>query len=196
MVTTPQPDLGPLSSVYDLLPWQRLLHFPDALEVFPHSRLSGSIFSIFYQTSKSSDGHWTTPILILSSILQRAWSKIWIQSHDIEIFCLHRWPPCFLGTLTPCHPHGRPQLWESGSSRTTPSMLWGERRLRPPTWQHWPSFSDQPRKTELLLFLSTCLKVRVKSYCSMVVNLESKSHPGHWGCLSPKLVGSVGSGCC
>ena len=26
-------------------------------------------FSIFYQTSKSSDGHWTTPILILSSIL-------------------------------------------------------------------------------------------------------------------------------
>ena len=53
-------------------------------------------------------------------------------------------------------------------------------------WWHW----------QLLLVLSTCLQVRVKSYCSTVVNLESKSHPGHWGCLSPKLVGSVGSGCC
>ena len=27
--------------------------------------------------------------------------------------------------------------------------------MRPPTWQHLPSFSEQPRKTELLLFLLT-----------------------------------------
>ena len=72
LVTNPQPDPGPLSSVYDLLSWQRLLHFPDALEVFPHSRLSGSLFQFLIKQAKFSwtlDNTHTNPILYFAESL-------------------------------------------------------------------------------------------------------------------------------